>query len=220
MTCDSTAAGQGAAKSGQVDNLPIALKLDGRKCLVVGSSPETAERGRALLASGAHVQILATQPDDALLTLSRGEGVLLEQRAWRPDDLDDCWLVVFTDRSAEEAESIGRLCNERRILYCAIDQPEHGSFNHVAVAKAGRLWAAIGTNGTAPALAGRLRQLLQQLFDRSNLAEIAERFAILRAATPVERRRETLVLAAQQVQLSGKLTYEERASLDAPERQP
>lgn len=207
MNCDNTAMSKGDSLLGQFDNLPVALKLGGKKCLVIGSSPETAERASVLLASGARVRVLAAHPDEALVTLCQQHADCLEQRPWQAADLDDCWLVVFTDRSADEAASIGRICDGRNQLYCAIDQPEHGNFNHVAIAKAGKLWAAIGTNGTAPALAGRLRQLLQQLFDRSNLTEIAERFAQLRAATPLAHRRETLLRAAQQVNLDGEVTY-------------
>jgi siroheme synthase-like protein len=201
---------------GNSDDFPVALKLHGKKCLIIGSAPETAERGWQLLASGARVQIIAAKPNSALLTLSRLELGCLSQRAWHPEDLNDCWLVVFTDKSAEEAETLGRLCNDRHLLFCAVDQPQYGNFNHVAVARAGRLWAAVGTGGAAPALAARLRHLLQELFDRSNLADVAERFAQLRAKTPSHLRRDTLRRAAERLQLRGELTEAERSEPGAP----
>jgi siroheme synthase (precorrin-2 oxidase/ferrochelatase) len=163
---------------------PVALKLRGRRCLVVGSSEEAAARARALAEAGAQV-VSVTQ--------------------FSPPDLDGVWLVVLGDRNPELADRLDQACEERRIFFAAVDDTRVGSYSHLAIAKAGSVVAAIGTHGEAPALARRLRELLQALFDRSNLAAFTERHAALRRATPSERRREVLGADVAGVRLDGEL---------------
>jgi siroheme synthase (precorrin-2 oxidase/ferrochelatase) len=164
--------------------LPVALRLEGRRCLVVGRNEDAAARARTLGEAGASV---------------------LHAREFVPADLEGTWLVVLTEREPELAERMQRECDARRIFFCAVDEPKVGSFAHLALARAGTVTAAIGTNGEAPALARRLRELLQELFDRAGLAAFAARHAELRRATASERRRDVLGDDVRDVRLEGEL---------------
>jgi siroheme synthase (precorrin-2 oxidase/ferrochelatase) len=163
---------------------PVALKLEGRVCLVVGEGDEARARAAALEAAGANVR--------------RAE-------AFRSDDLDGVWLAVLTDRNALLAERMARETEARRVFYCAVDQPEVGSYSHVAIARAGPVFAAIGSHGETPALARRLRELLDDLFVRAGLGGFAERLAELRRSTPAEKRRDVLNAAVKDVRIEGEL---------------
>lgn len=174
---------------------PVALKLAGRRCLVVGRGAEAEARTRALLEAGADV---------------------LQRETFALADLEGVWLVVLAEQDAELAERIDRACEERRIFYAAVDDPRVGSYSHLALARAGTVVAAIGTNGEAPALARRLRELLAGLFARAGLGEFAERHAALRRATPSAARRAVLGEDVREVRLDGELVLPERA--DTPER--
>jgi siroheme synthase-like protein len=164
---------------------PVALKLDGRACLVVGTGEEARARAAALELAGAKV-------------------VSIERR-FVPEDLDGIWLAVLTDRDAELALFIAREAEARHVFFCAVDQPEVGSYSHVGIARAGPVFAALGTQGEVPALARRLRELLEELFATAGLAAFAERLAALRRNTPPERRREVLNAAVREVRIEGKL---------------
>ncbi len=168
---------------------PVALKLRGRRCLVVGSSEEAATRARALAEAGAEV---------------------VELTQFSPADLDGVWLAVLADRDPELADRLDRACEERRIFFAAVDDTRVGSYSHLAIARAGSVVAAIGTHGEAPALARRLRELLQGLFERAGLAEFAERHAELRRATPSDRRREVLGQDVAELKLDGELVLPPR----------
>ena len=163
---------------------PVALKLDGRRCVVVGSGETASPRVQSLREAGADVRHV-TQFSSA--------------------DLDGAWLVVLTDRDRELAARIAHACEERRIFYCAVDDPSVGSYAHLALARAGNVVLAIGTNGEAPALARRLRELFQALLARSGLAAFAERHAELRRKTPPERRAEVLGAHVRELRLDGEL---------------
>jgi siroheme synthase (precorrin-2 oxidase/ferrochelatase) len=163
---------------------PVALKLDGRTCLVVGSGEEARARAGALEAAGANVRVA---------------------QGFVPEDLDGVWLAVLTDRDSSLAERVAREAEARRVFFCAVDQPEVGSYSHVAIARAGPVFAAIGSHGETPALARRLRELLNDLFARAGLAAFAEGLAELRRATPAGERRDVLNAAVRDVRIEGDL---------------
>ena len=103
---------------------------------------------------------------------------------------------------------------ERRVFFCAIDQPDPGSFAHVAEATSAALTIAISTAGRVPALASRLRKELQRLLDEANMPAFFERMARLRREAPPRTRRELLERALRDVRFSGKL------ELPAPDDDP
>jgi siroheme synthase (precorrin-2 oxidase/ferrochelatase) len=168
---------------------PIALKLSGRRCLVVGTGEEANARAAALREAGA---------------------VVSQTAHFEPGDLDGVWLAVLANRDLALAQVMDRECEARRIFFAAVDEPSVGSYAHLALARAGNVTAAIGTNGEAPALARRLRELLAGLFERANLAEFAERHAALRRATPSSERREVLGADVRDVRLEGELVVPRR----------
>jgi siroheme synthase (precorrin-2 oxidase/ferrochelatase) len=172
---------------------PVALKLEGRACLVVGSGEEARARAAALQAAGASVRTVET---------------------FVPELLDGVWLAVLTDRDSALAERMARHAEEHRVFFCAVDQPDVGSYSHVAIARAGPVFAAIGSHGEAPALARRLRELLEDLFERAELGTFAESLAELRRKTPVTERREVLNDAVSAVRIEGDLVLPKATSGD------
>jgi siroheme synthase-like protein len=184
---------------------PVALKLTGRPVLVVGGGEEAASRAEALLAAGARVTIASEGPAARVIALATAGRVELVQRAPVAADLDGRWLLVLTDRNPALADELAREAERRSLFYCAVDDSRVGSFSHVAIARAGLVFAAVGSQGEAPALARRLRELFDGLFARAGLATFAERLAELRRVTPAEKRREVLDAAVRDVRLDGEL---------------
>jgi siroheme synthase-like protein len=183
---------------------PIALKLEGRLCLVLGNGAEARERAHALVRAGARVRVISPEAGGELAGLDE-EGVELVPRAFAEADLEGVWLAVLTERDAALAERLRVATEARRIFFCAVDMPPFSSFSFLAIARAGLAFAAIGTEGQAPALARRLRELLEELFERSRLAAFTDELAAIRGRTPPERRREVLGSAVAGVRLTGEL---------------
>lgn len=184
---------------------PVALRLDGRQCLVVGSGQDAVRRTRDLLEAGARVRLIALDPEAALRKLAENPAVTLEERGFAEQDLDEVWLAVLTERDPELAARLGSAAEQRQVLFCAVDQPEHNTFSHVARAHAGAVQAAITTSGAAPALARRLAEELQRLFDEANLAGLCDELSELRALTASRDRADVLGRAVAGVHFSGKL---------------
>jgi len=184
---------------------PVALVLEGRPCLVIGSNAEAAQRAEALFQAGALVTVVAEHPEADLLQRSQDGRFALEQRAFVPTDLDDKWLAVLTTADLELAQRVSEAAAERRVFFAAVDQPRVSSFLHVALARAGSLVVAISTGGSAPALGRRLREELERVFAECELAAFVDRLSALRQKTPSAARRHVLGEAVAGVHFSGKL---------------
>jgi siroheme synthase-like protein len=185
---------------------PLNLILSDRKCVVLGAGPEATSRAGNLLETGANVLIVAEQEPPGLMPLACPR-LRVEQRAFRETDLDDAWLVVQVSSDAALAARVAALCDARRIFFCAVDQPKLSSYTHLALARAGSLTLAVGTEGRAPALGRRLREELSRVLLESHAAEEVERLARMREATPSEQRREVLGRAVADVHFTGGLRF-------------
>jgi siroheme synthase-like protein len=191
---------------------PVALKLTGRSVLVVGGGEEATRRTEALLAAGARVTVASAQPNEKLLQMARDARLEILQRVPIAADLEGRWLLVLADRNPVLADELAREAEQRALFYCAVDDSRVGSFSHLAIARAGVVFAAIGSHGEAPALARRLRELFDELFARAGLSAFAETLAELRRKTPPERRPEVLNAAVRDVRLEGELVLPTAAS--------
>lgn len=185
---------------------PLNLLLDDRKCVVVGGGAEAVARAVNLLEAGAKVLIVGSEQTSAFEP-SSSPRLRVESRPLHDNDLDDAWLVVQVVADAALAQRVAELCEARRIFFCAVDQPTHSSYSHLALARAGSLTLAIGTEGRAPALGRRLREELVRLLTEANAAEEVERLAVLRENTPSPERRETLGRAVDGVHFTGSLRF-------------
>lgn len=192
-------------------NFVLGLRLSGRHCLVVGSGLELDRRIQALLAAEAAVEVVSERPTDATRALGASGAITLVERPFEDGDLDGVWLAVLTDLDAALAARMFRATDERRIFFCAVDQPDFCSFSHLAIARASDVTVAVSTNGRAPALARRLREELERLLTESNIGRFVERLAALRAKTVSAERRDVLGRAVAGVRITGNLELPEEA---------
>lgn len=184
---------------------PIAVALEGRPVLVAGSGPELSLRVQRLRDAGARVAVVSEAPGADVEALAASGAVTLARRGFEPADLDDKWLAVLAERNAVAAARMQRAAEERRIFFCAVDEPACSSFWHMAIARAGAVVVAISTGATAPALARRLREELERVFDEAGLGAFAARLAALRDRTPSSERRDVLGRATAGLAFKGRL---------------
>lgn len=143
---------------------PAMIKLDGRKCLVVGAGRIAAAKATTLLEHGAHVVVVSPRAVKRIEALARTGRLIWKQRTFAPREIAGALLVVAATDSSPVNESVYRACEARGILCNVVDDPEHCHFYYPAVVRRGPLQIAVSTDGRSPALAGRLRRELAQLF--------------------------------------------------------
>ena len=137
---------------------PMFLKLEGRKCLVVGAGTIGEPKIRSLLVSGACVKVIALEARAAVQGWARAGVITWEVREFEAKDLDDVFLVVAATSLPLVNEAVFREAKLRRILCNAVDDPERCDFFYGALVRRGHLQVAISTGGQSPALAQRLRR--------------------------------------------------------------
>jgi len=145
----------------------INLDVQDRLCLVVGGEEEAAEKVGRLLEAGAKVTVISPTLTDDLKKLAASAKILHRGRRFRTSDVEGgVWLVINTLRDDQVlTRDLFALAKQKSFLVCSSDQPEYSSFTMPALLARGPLRIAISTSGVSPALASRLRQDLEPLFD-------------------------------------------------------
>ncbi len=137
---------------------PMFLKLEDRRCLVVGAGKIGESKIRSLLIAHAEVHVIAPWATPTVAAWA-GAGVLdWEARTFQVDDLNSIFLVVGATSSIEVNDAVYREAQNRKILCNIVDDPDRCDFYYPSVVRRGDLQVAISTAGHSPALAQRLRR--------------------------------------------------------------
>ena len=184
-----------------MEMFPIYLKLEQRRCLVVGAGTIAAAKIASLLRAGGRVTVVAPEASPELREAAAERRFDWVARGFETADLDGAFLVIAaTDqqsvnhRVAEEARARNILCN-------SVDDPPDCDFFYPSVVRRGDLQIAISTAGKSPALAQRLRAEIDALLEPETgewLDALGEtRLRILHQYAASEARKEALHLLAR-----------------------
>jgi precorrin-2 dehydrogenase/sirohydrochlorin ferrochelatase len=143
---------------------PLFLKLDGRKCLVVGAGAIGEGKISGLLDSGAAIRVVAPKATERVQQWAHAGQIRWLRREFRESDLDKCFCVVAATSSKLLHKKIFRVARKHGVLCNVVDVPELCDFYYPAVVRRGALQIAISTTGESPALAQRLRKELAKRF--------------------------------------------------------
>lgn len=138
---------------------PIFLDLRGKKCIVAGEGYEVAAKVRGLAEASADVLYLNGQAVSEIAEMAASGVIRWEAREFRAEDLDGCFLVITC--RPDNAE-IFRMAEERNVLCNSVDDPKNCRYSYGSIHRQGDLTIGISTNGTAPAIAVRLKQHFQR----------------------------------------------------------
>lgn len=134
---------------------PVLLRLQGRRCVVVGPLAAAWDRAQALRACGAEVRVVTL--DASEVQESTDAGIEVCRRPFRVDDLADAWMVVSVVSDPAWNAELYQAAEVRGVLCYVVDDPEHSHFIRPAVWTAGPVVVAVSTGGTSPRLAQVLR---------------------------------------------------------------
>lgn len=143
---------------------PMFLKLEGKRCLIVGAGKVGEPKIGGLLDTGAHIIVVAPDATEAVKQWAREGRITLELRGFTAGDLEGIFLAVVATASRDLNKFIYLEAERRGILCNVVDVPDLCDFYYGAVVRRGDLQIAISTNGQSPSLAQRLRQQLERQF--------------------------------------------------------
>lgn len=174
---------------------PIFLKLEGRRCLVVGAGKVGTQKIAALFEAGAEVTIVDPEPSVAVREFL-GNRVQWHARKYFPGDLDGVYLVIAATSDELVNRQIYNEAQRRGILANVVDVPSLCDFYYPAVVRRGALTVAVSSGGESPTLAQRVRDEISDSLPEDLDAAVKEignqRRRILREHGPGEARAQLL----------------------------
>jgi uroporphyrin-III C-methyltransferase/precorrin-2 dehydrogenase/sirohydrochlorin ferrochelatase len=161
-----------------MDYLPIFVDVRGRLVVVVGGGVVASRKTEQLLKAHARVRVVAPQLC-ADLTLFRNLG-RIEHRPllFSPCQLDGALFAIAATDDEAVNEAVARAGAERHILVNVVDDAARSAFIFPAVVDRSPLIVAVGTSGSSPTLARRVRTQIEALLPErlGQLARYAARW--------------------------------------------
>jgi uroporphyrin-III C-methyltransferase len=142
--------------------LPIFLKLDGRRCLLVGAGNVALEKLGTLLKTGLQIRVIAPGAHPEIAELASEGKLELIQRAFERSDLDGNTLVIAATDVPEVNAAVYHGSVDRGILANSVDDIPNCDFFFGSIVTRGSLQIAISTGGESPAVAQRLRREIDE----------------------------------------------------------
>lgn len=177
---------------------PAFLDLAGREVVLVGGGTVAASKLDGLLTANARVTVVAPQVCASI----RVRDVRLVERAFQPSDLDGAWWVVAA-ATPDVNRAVANAAEQRRVFVNAVDDKGAASAFLGGVVRRGEVEIAISTGGSAPALAGLLREALDAVlpFDLDRWVELAKQLRVEHKAAgiPILERRPLLLRALEEL---------------------
>jgi len=141
---------------------PVNLDVQKRECLVVGGGSVGERKVKTLLACGALVTVVTTLATESLQALALEGRIDLKQRDYEPSDMEGNFLVIGATDNEAVNEKISKDAAERGLLCNIVDRPAACSFVLPAIVRQGDLIIAISTSNKSPAVARRVREILEK----------------------------------------------------------
>ncbi len=142
--------------------LPIFLKLDGRRCLLVGAGTVALEKIGSLLKTGVRLRVVAPEARAEIQELAAEGKLEWIKKDFEAEDLDGNFIVIAATDSPEVNAAVYQEAVARGIPCNSVDDIPNCDFFFGSVVSRGDLQIAISTAGESPAVAQRLRREIDE----------------------------------------------------------
>jgi len=144
---------------------PLFIDIEHQQCVVVGGGAVAARRTETFLRCGAKVKVIAESFSEpfAVILAEHGERVELVDASYHERHLQGAHVVTAaTDDSLVNAK-VGEWCKAKNIPVSIADDPAQSSFFFPGIVTRGELAVGISTNGTSPAAARQVREIIEMV---------------------------------------------------------
>jgi uroporphyrin-III C-methyltransferase/precorrin-2 dehydrogenase/sirohydrochlorin ferrochelatase len=153
--------------------LPVALRIEGQPCLVVGGGPVAFRKIGHLLEAGGVVRVVAPHVVAEIAVLASAGQVEWSARRFVEADLESARLVVTATGNREVDHAVFLSGDARGVWVNSADDRENCHFFLTANVRRDPLVVAVSTGGASPALASYVRRRLEEYLEKE-LAQLAE----------------------------------------------
>ncbi len=174
-------------------HFPLFLAMDGARIVLVGGGEQIAQKARLLGRTAARLEIMAVELTPELASLVAQGGATHRAAVLDPAAFAGARLAVVATGCAALDAAAADLARSAGALVNVVDRPALSDVMMPAIVDRDPVVIAIGTEGTAPVLARRIKTLLESALE-PGLGRFANLAGGLRARVaariePTERRR-------------------------------
>lgn len=126
---------------------PLALRLDGRRVLVVGGGAVATRRMPALLAAGARVEVVSPKLTPALHAFVADGRITWSERPFEDSDVDGAWLVQVAVDDPDAAGQVTAAAERHRVFCVRADDRDAATAWTPAVTRHGEITVAVTDSG-------------------------------------------------------------------------
>jgi uroporphyrin-III C-methyltransferase/precorrin-2 dehydrogenase/sirohydrochlorin ferrochelatase len=156
-------------RMGALARLPVFLALDGKRAVLAGGSVAAAWKAELLSASGARVEVYATDLCDELQQLAadppRG-AIVINRCPWSAQILENAAVAIGAFEDDEGAAAFASAARAAGVPVNVIDKPAFCDFSFGAIVNRSPLVIGISTDGAAPVFAQAIRAKLEALLPK------------------------------------------------------
>ena len=143
----------------------VALRLRGRRAVVIGGGPIGLDKTEKLLACGAEVTLIAPKAGKALRALAEEGSITWVERDYAgPADLEGMFICIASTDDTDTNIGIYEDAERRTMLVNVVDVPPLCNFIVPAITRQGPIAIAISTSGASPALAKRMKREIAAMY--------------------------------------------------------
>jgi precorrin-2 dehydrogenase/sirohydrochlorin ferrochelatase len=161
MTGDRRKMDQKIKTDQQVTMYPLFLKLNNKKCLVIGGGKVAERKVLTLLSCRALVTVISPDITKILTEKNKAGDFKYLKRTYSPGDCEGFFMVISCTNDHEVNKSVYREASQNQVLINAADDPDHCNFYVPSTLSRGPLSVAVSTGGAFPYFARQFRLFLE-----------------------------------------------------------
>lgn len=188
-----------------LETFMVALRLEGRRAVVLGGDREAFDKARGLHAAGAALTVISDVCLPEFEDWIAAHNLPRFARDFTDDDLAGAFVVFSASRDEAVSQRVFALAEAHRFLVCCVDQVAYCTWANLATSRVGAVSFALGSNGATPALLKRLRQSLIDGL-QGEFAEFSLALAALRRELPASVRRDAMERCLKGIELRMRVT--------------
>ncbi|MCD9022729.1 precorrin-2 dehydrogenase/sirohydrochlorin ferrochelatase family protein [Cohnella silvisoli] len=182
---------------------PIMLKVEGRKCVVIGGGSVAQRKTAGLLEANAIVEVISPRVTPKLLEWAETGRLRIREREAQESDIEGAILVFAATDRPEINKWVAEVAEKRAIPVNVADDGDEGDFLVPAVLRRGKLVLTASASGAGPALASRIVKELADQYGpeykeniealkairaivKAEVSDLSDRRALLQAAVTDE----------------------------------
>lgn len=152
---------------------PLDLKIEGRRCVVIGGGGVAERKVESLRECGAAVTVVSPDYTPTLEQWAAEGRIETVRRPFTTADVKGATLVIAATNVRSVNEVVFAAGRAEGVLVNVVDVPDLCDFYVPATVTRGDLQIAISTSGTCPAMAKAIRKRLEKLFGAEYEAYVA-----------------------------------------------